>query len=391
MKSLLSGQTDAETAADVKPESVWQKTPFANLLRYKPSKTYFARIRVRGKLIRRSLETQSLTVAKMRLSELEKKERQIADSQTAVAGGKMTFGDALAVFRVHLQGGQTKAKKPRSKAYREERIAALLKSWPTLEKTDVRKISKSDCLNWAANYQATGSKGKPVSATNFNNTKDSLKLVLDVAIDKGARYDNPAKEIKRAKVVLKEIKLPSQEEFQKVLDTIKHKSVADLVRFTAYTGMRIGEVRKITWQDVDFEKKQIAVRGDDETGTKNWNRPYTPIIPELKTLLERLRDENPDRKPTDSVMARKEFRGSVKTVCAKLGIPYFNHHAMRHLFITRCMELNIPVSVIAKWVNHKDGGALILKRYSHVRPAHAAEMADRVTFSNPEPQAVVAA
>ena len=82
-------------------------------------------------------------------------------------------------------------------------------------------------------------------------------------------------------------------------------------------------------------------------------------------------------------MSRKEFRGSVKTVCAKLGIPYFNHHAMRHLFITRCMELNINVGVIAAWVGHKDGGALILKRYSHVRPAHAAEMAEKVTFSNP--------
>ena len=55
------------------------------------------------------------------------------------------------------------------------------------------------------------------------------------------------------------------------------------------------------------------------------------------------------------------------------------------------MELNINVGVIASWVGHKDGGALILKRYSHVRPAHAAEMAERVTFSNPEPQAVVAA
>ncbi len=385
MKSLLSGQTDTETNTDTKSESVWQKTPFANLLRYKPSKTYFARMRVRGKLIRRSLETQLLTVAKMRLSEMEKAERQTADSMTAVAGGKMTFGDALAVFRVRLQGGQTKAKKPRSKAYREERIQALLKSWPTLEKTDVRKISKADCLNWAAGYQAK------FSATNYNNTKDSLKMVLDVAIESGARYDNPANFVKRTRVIVKEIKLPSQEDFQKVLATIKHKTVADLVRFAAYTGMRIGETRKITWQDIDFENKQIAVRGDELTGTKNWEVRRAPMIPELKTLLEGLRDENPDRKPTDSVMSRKEFRGSVKTVCAKLGIPYFNHHAMRHLFITRCMELNINVGVIASWVGHKDGGALILKRYSHVRPAHAAEMAERVTFSNPEPQAVVAA
>lgn len=36
------------------------------------------------------------------------------------------------------------------------------------------------------------------------------------------------------------------------------------------TGIRIRETRKITWQAVDFENKQIAVRGDEATGTKNW-------------------------------------------------------------------------------------------------------------------------
>jgi len=384
MKSLLSGQTDTETNTDTKPESVWQKTPFANLLRYKPSKTYFARIRVRGKLIRRSLDTQLLTVAKMRLADLEKAERQTADSMTAVAGGKMTFGDALAVFRVRLQGGQTKAKKPRSKAYREERIQALLKSWPTLEKTDVRKISKADCLNWAAGYQAK------FSATNYNNTKDTLKLVLDIAIEHGARYDNPAKEIRREKIVFKRKQLPSQDEFQSVLATIKHKTVADLIQFAAFSGMRISEIRNVTWQDVDFAKKQIAVYGDDVTGTKNGEPRRAPMIPEMKVLLERLRDENPDRKPTDSVMARKEFRGSVKTVCAKLGIPYFNHHAMRHLFITRCMELGFSPTLIADWVGHKDKGVTILKNYAHVRPAHSAEMADKMFFFNPVTPVVAA-
>ena len=384
MKSLLSGQTDTQTASDTKSDSVWQKTACANLYRYKPSGTYFAHIKIRGKLIRRSLKTKLQSVAKMRLADLEKSERQIADSATAVAGGKMTFGDALTVYRVRLQGGQTKAKKPRSKAYREERIAALLKSWTILEKTDVRKISKADCLKWAAGYQAK------FSATNYNNTKDTLKVVLDVAIEHGARYDNPAKEIKRTKIVFKRKRLPSQDEFQKVLATIKHKTVADLIQFAAFSGMRISEIRNVKWQDVDFANKQIAVYGDDVDGTKNGEPRRAPMIPEMKFLLERLQAENPDRKPTDSVMACKEFRGSVKTVCTKLGVPYFNHHAMRHLFITRCTELGFSPTLIADWVGHKDKGVTILKNYSHVRPAHSAEMADRVIFFTPSPQVVAA-
>ena len=89
--------------------SVWQKTPYANLVRYEPSGKYFARLRVRGKLIRRSLKTTQLSVAKLRLTDLEKGERQKAEHQTAVADGRMTFGDALGIprpGRVHQSAAQ---------------------------------------------------------------------------------------------------------------------------------------------------------------------------------------------------------------------------------------------------------------------------------------------
>jgi len=47
-------QSDAVCMAaqnQTEPDSIWQKTPYANLLRYNPSGKYFARIRVQGKLI----------------------------------------------------------------------------------------------------------------------------------------------------------------------------------------------------------------------------------------------------------------------------------------------------------------------------------------------------
>jgi hypothetical protein len=77
--------------SETEKESVWQKTPYANLIRYQSFGKYFARLRVRGKLIRRGLKTTSIAVAKLRLSDLEKGERQKAEHQTAVADGNMTF------------------------------------------------------------------------------------------------------------------------------------------------------------------------------------------------------------------------------------------------------------------------------------------------------------
>jgi hypothetical protein len=60
-----------ENVSQIQPddhESPWQKTSYSNLIRYAPSGKYFARIRVGGKLIRQSLKTNVLSVAKLRLS-----------------------------------------------------------------------------------------------------------------------------------------------------------------------------------------------------------------------------------------------------------------------------------------------------------------------------------
>src|ERR1700675_4863604 len=73
----------------------WQKTPYANLIRYVPSRTYFARIRIQGKLIVKSLKTDSIAVAKLGLGDLEKDELQNAEHRAAASAGKMTFGDCL--------------------------------------------------------------------------------------------------------------------------------------------------------------------------------------------------------------------------------------------------------------------------------------------------------
>ena len=85
-------------------DTIWQKTPVPNLVRYVPSGILFARIRVKGKLIRRSLKTKTFSVGKLRLGDFEKKERQNAEHNVAFVGGKMTFADALAIFRQRLCG-----------------------------------------------------------------------------------------------------------------------------------------------------------------------------------------------------------------------------------------------------------------------------------------------
>ena len=333
---------------------------------------------MRGKLIRRSLKTNKLSVAKLRLADLEKVERQRVEVQGAVANGNMRFGDALAVFRNRLINDNSL--KPRSKAYREERIAAMLKSWPELEETEIRKITKQDCLGWAMRF------GETASPSNFNNTVGTLRMVIDLAIDVGARYDNPARFVKKQRVRQKELHLPSHAEFLKLVEKIEQvnrrfsKDCSILVRFLAYGGFRKSEAANITWADCDFEKKEITVRGDPETGTKNWTIRRVPMIPDMLALLQRLRAERPQEPAGQPVMRVRECQNAIDSACKKLGIVRFTHHDLRHLFATLCIESGVDIPTVSRWLGHKDGGALAMKVYGHLRDQHSVAMAQKVTF-----------
>src|SRR4029453_8849221 len=109
---------------------------------------------------------------------------------------KMTFGEATAI---HLQNlNDNHGIKPRTRHYWGQRLAALQKSWPGLNETEIRKITQANCKQWASTY------AKTASPTNYNNTAALLRHVLNVAIEAGVIYSNPAAGLKRAAIRGKE-------------------------------------------------------------------------------------------------------------------------------------------------------------------------------------------
>ena len=73
-------------------------------------------------------------------------------------------------------------------------------------------------------------------------------------------------------------------------------------------------------------------------------------------------------------------QGALTPACAQLGIPRITHHDLRHLFATRCIESGVDIPTVARWLGHKDGDALAMKVYGHLRNQHSQEMAKKVKF-----------
>jgi integrase len=362
-----------------KPTKTWEKTRLQNLVRHK-SRRYYARAFAGGKEVWKSLKTSHFSVAEARLAEFLKEHRQRVTNGNGEASAKMIFGEAAAIHLSNLDDNPRI--KPSTRKYWRECLTALQKSWPGLNETEVRKITQGDCKEWARGYSKT------VSPTRYNGAISVLRHVLNVAVEAGVVYSNAAAALKRAPVRSKEIKLPSIDRFNALIAEMRaghsrdSMNCADFASGLAFIGCRISEAREIVWRDMDFHIGEIVVRGDAATGTKNWELRRVPLIPDARALFERMRGERPGEPLDAKVFRVAECQKSLDRACKRVGADRITHHDLRHLFATRCIESGVDIPTVSRWLGHKDGGALAMKTYGHLRREHSIAQAQRVSFAS---------
>jgi integrase len=200
-------------------------------------------------------------------------------------------------------------------------------------------------------------------------------------------YSNPAAVLKNAPVRGKEIALPSIEKFNALIAQMRvrgggdSRNCADFASGLAFTGCRLGEANALEWRDIDFETGEVLVRGDAETGTKNWEVRRVPLIPDARGLFERMRSERASEPLDAKVFLVRRCPKALTYACKQVGTPRLTHHDLRHLFATRCIESGVDIPTVSRWLGHKDGGSLLMKTYGHLRREHSIAQAQRVTFT----------
>jgi integrase len=361
-----------------KPTKTWERTRLQNLVRHKSGR-YYARAFAGGKEVWKSLKTSHFSVAEAKLAEFLKEHRERVSNGNGEVSAKMTFGEAAAI---HLRNLADNLRiKPRTRDYWREVLAALVKSWPGLNETEIRKITQVDCKKWASAY------AKAASPTRYNNTVSVLRHVLNVGVESGVVYSNAAAVVKRAAVRGKEIALPTIDKFNAMIAEMRagHSrdsiNCADLAAGLAFTGWRIGEAREIAWRDVDFDAGEIVVRGDAKTGTKSWELRRVPLIPDARALFQRMRNERSGEPLEAKVFRVGECQKALDRAAKRVGADRITHHDLRHLFATRCIESGVDVPTVSRWLGHKDGGALAMKTYGHLRREHSIAAAQKVSFA----------
>ena len=383
MQEVIQDQSQEENSRKSKSrlskDGKWRSFPkVPNLLQYTSSGTYFARAKTHGKIIRQSLETDIWTNAKLKLVDFLKKQQEHQAEGTPFP----VFSEAAEQFKQDVANDASL--KERSKHYRTICIRKIELTWPELWQKRLNEITTEECKKWAANLRAE------IAGQYFNNTVDTLRLILDAAIENhrksgGESISNPARDVARAKIKPKHLKLPEPDQFRELVAWVRKqnswgKAAAELIEFLSYSGLRLyTEAQWVTWEDVDRKRNEIVVRGDPNTATKNWEIRRIPILPNMAELLERLQSER-EHPFVGKILRITECPGTLKKACEAIGIPPLRHHDLRHLFATRCIEAGVDIPTVARWLGHKDGGALAMRTYGHLRNEHSQAMAQKVKF-----------
>ena len=186
----------------------------------------------------------------------------------------------------------------------------------------------------------------------------------------------------------KEVEFWTKDEYLQFIDCVKDKDISFYAFELLYwTGIRLGELRALTKEDFDFEKKIMRISKSTQriNGEEVITDPKTPkskrtiVLPDF--LIKELGDyfmkiayfpSNAQIFPKCKTYFNKELNRGIR----KSGVKKIKLHALRHSHISLLIEMGFTPVDIATRTGHES--IKVLMDYSHMFPNKQIDMAYRL-------------
>lgn len=188
----------------------------------------------------------------------------------------------------------------------------------------------------------------------------TLKAVFNIAVDWNYIPQNPFRKVSLPKRQEEKIVTVIREELNKILDSTDSKVMRQLFLFAFLTGLRLSELVKLTWSNVNLSERYLTIGGANFK-TKSKKIRYVPLSDEAVRIIEEIR---PKILKLDSFVFSKKngFSYSTSYVSRQFkkavissGVNKAIHfHSLRSGFATYLAEKGVSLEKIQKILGHKD-------------------------------------
>lgn len=161
-----------------------------------------------------------------------------------------------------------------------------------------------------------------------------------------------------------------------------------------YTGIRIGELLALRWDDIDFKNRMMHITKTaciirrmqkkiviiDKPKTKTSFR-VIPIPRQLLAVLRKMKGKNGAEYVVETrnhkMVEERSYQRTFKCILRRIGVPYHNFHSLRHTFATRALEMGMDVKTVSEILGHKNT-SMTLSRYTHSMLPHKTDMMNKL-------------
>ena len=246
---------------------------------------------------------------------------------------------------------------------------------PAFGNYEIQKITKAMIQNYILDISEHFKRESVINITKV------LSQSFKFAVREKFITENPYTQIKIPKNYdVKEVKIFTKEEMDAILNVQGfNPQYKNIINIAYRTGMRMGEILALKWEDVNFTQGFLMVRRTVsyyEKSRKEICPPKTRSsirrIDLDKTSIEILSSakrygEFVFSKKDGTIFSRCCISQGFKRICKAANVPYKSFHALRHTHASILLASNVHPKIVQERLGHSEISTTI-DTYSHLIP-----------------------